>query len=233
MKKALWLALGMGASSLSAPLYAADAALQSTEQKASYTLGVDLAKNMQQQGLEIDIKALTLGMQDAFAQKPLRLTPEEMQASITEVKNAMMQKQIEAHKQQAEANAKAGAAFLAANKNKPGVKTTASGLQYKVMNAGTGASPSENDKITAHYQGALINGEVFDSSYERGTPIEFEMGNVIKGWQEALKLMNAGAKWEVYIPSDLAYGEKGAGNRIGPNETLVFTVELIKFDKAK
>ncbi|MBD3777430.1 MAG: FKBP-type peptidyl-prolyl cis-trans isomerase N-terminal domain-containing protein, partial [Thiotrichales bacterium] len=121
MKKALWLALGMSATSLA---LAGETALQTTEQKASYTLGVDLAKNMQQQGLQIDIKALTLGMQDAFDQKPLRLTPEEMQSAVNEVKKAMMQKQLEARKQQAEANAKAGAAFLAENKTKPGVKTT-------------------------------------------------------------------------------------------------------------
>ncbi|MBD3756203.1 MAG: FKBP-type peptidyl-prolyl cis-trans isomerase [Gammaproteobacteria bacterium] len=230
MKKALWLALGMSATSLA---LAGETALQTTEQKASYTLGVDLAKNMQQQGLQIDIKALTLGMQDAFDQKPLRLTPEEMQSAVNEVKKAMMQKQLEARKQQAEANAKAGAAFLAENKTKPGVKTTASGLQYKVITAGKGPSPTENDKIVANYQGALLNGEVFDSSFERGSPIEFQMGNVIKGWQEALKLMNVGAKWEVYIPAELAYGDKGAGNRIGPNETLVFTIELISFAKAE
>jgi len=143
-----------------------------------------------------------------------------------------MQKQLETRAQQAEINAKAGKAFLAENAKKDGVKTTASGLQYKVIQAGSGASPTEDNKLTAHYEGRLLDGSVFDSSYERGTPLQFYMNNVIKGWQEALSMMKPGSKWEVYIPSQLAYGEKGAGQRIEPNSTLIFTVELITFDEA-
>jgi FKBP-type peptidyl-prolyl cis-trans isomerase FklB len=229
MKKVLLFAIGLSVSSLT---YAADPALKTTDQKASYALGTDLAKNLSQQGVNIDIKALTLGLEDVLNQKPLRLSQEEMQAAVNEVKTALLQKRLEEQKALGEKNAKAGADFLAKNKTKPGVKTTASGLQYKVITEGKGPSPTEDDMITAHYKGSLIDGTVFDSSYERGSPLEFQMNNVIKGWKEALKLMNVGAKWEVYIPAELAYGEKGAGNRIGPNETLIFTVELIKFEKA-
>lgn len=230
MKKTLLVAIGL---SLSGTAIAADTQLKTVEQKASYTLGVDLAKNFTKQGLNIDVDALALGMQDSLEQKPLKLSQKEMETAVNEVKQALMQKQLEERKKLAAKNAQAGAEFLAENKTKPGVKTTASGLQYKIITAGKGPSPTENDTITAHYKGSLIDGTVFDSSYERGSPLEFQMGNVIKGWGEALKLMNAGAKWEVYIPAELAYGEKGAGNRIGPNETLIFTVELIKFDKEK
>ncbi|MDG6777667.1 FKBP-type peptidyl-prolyl cis-trans isomerase [Thiomicrorhabdus sp. zzn3] len=230
MKKTLLVATLLG---LTHHALAADSQLKTNEQKASYTLGVDLAKNFTKQGLNIDVEAFTSGMQDALNQKPLRLTQEEMQTAVNEVKQAMMQKQLEARKKQAEANAKAGADFLAENKKKPGVKTTDSGLQYKVIETGNGPSPQDGDVITAHYKGSLIDGTVFDSSYERGTPIEFPVSNVIKGWQEALKMMKAGSKWEVYIPAELAYGEKGAGDRIGPNSTLIFTIELIKFDKSE
>ncbi|MDG6773311.1 FKBP-type peptidyl-prolyl cis-trans isomerase [Thiomicrorhabdus sp. ZW0627] len=233
MKKTLLLAIGLSVASMANVSQAADPALKTTDQKASYALGTDIAKNLHQQGVNLDIKALTLGLEDVLNQKPLRLTEEEMQTAVNEVKKAVMQKRMEERKAQAEKNAKAGEEFLAKNKTKPGVKTTSSGLQYKIITEGKGPSPTEDDMITAHYKGALIDGTVFDSSYDRGTPLEFKLGNVIKGWQEALKLMNAGAKWEVYIPAKLGYGEKGAGDRIGPNETLIFTVELIKFDKAK
>lgn len=226
MKKTALLALGL-AFGYQATAHAAD--LSTVEQKASYTLGADLAINFEKQGLNIDIQALAAGMEDALNKKPMRLTQQEMEESISTVKKQIMQKQVDERNAQGEANAKAGKAFLAANAKKDGVKTTASGLQYKVLTAGTGASPTEDNKLIAHYEGRLIDGTVFDSSYQRGAPLEFYSNNVIKGWQEALSMMNAGAKWEVYIPSDLAYGEKGAGKRIGPNSTLIFTVELISF----
>lgn len=229
-KKSLILAVILAISPLA---NAASTELNSVEQKASYTLGTDLAKNFQQQGLNIDVEALKLGMQDVLNDRPLKLTQEEMDNAVKQVKKALMEKQMAKRQAEAKKNAQKGEAFLAENKNKPGVKITDSGLQYKVINKGKGPSPSENDMITAHYQGALIDGTVFDSSYERGTPLEFEMGNVIKGWQEALKMMKAGSKWELYIPAELAYGERGAGKRIPPNSTLVFTVELIKFDQGR
>lgn len=226
MKKTALLALGL-AFTYSAVAQAAD--LKTTEQKVSYTLGADLATNFENQGLKIDSKSLLAGLEDAMNKKPLKLTKEEMEEAIASVKQDMMKKQLEARNAQGAENAKIGEAFLAENAKKAGVKTTLSGLQYKVLEEGTGASPTIDDKVTAHYEGRLIDGTVFDSSYERGTALEFGVGNVIKGWQEALMLMSPGAKWEIYVPSKLAYGENGAGERIGPNTTLIFTVELITF----
>ena len=229
MTKTALLTLGL-AFSFSTLAQAAE--LSTVEQKASYTLGADLAMNFEKQGLNIDIQALTAGMKDALDKKPMQLTQAEMEEAIASVKNQIMQKQLEVRSEQGANNAKMGKAFLAENAKKDGVKTTSSGLQYKILKAGTGPSPTADNKLTAHYEGRLIDGTVFDSSFERGSPLEFYMSNVIKGWQEALSLMNTGAKWEVYIPSELAYGEKGAGKRIGPNSTLIFTVELIMFAEA-
>lgn len=227
MKKILILSLGLIASSTA---YASDS-LTTTEQKASYTLGSDLAKNFTKQGLEIDIKAFTLGLEDALNNRQSRLSEEEMMNAITEVKKGMMQKQIADRKIQGEANIKEGKAFMAENAKKPGVKTLDNGIQYKVIKEGKGDSPNDESVIFAHYQGSFIDGKVFDSSYDRGTPLKFQMSNVIKGWGEVLKRMNPGAKWEVVIPAELAYGEKGAGETIGPNKTLLFTIELIQFGK--
>lgn len=229
MKKILFLSLGLLASQ---NVIAADP-LATTEQKASYTLGSDLAKNFAQQGLEIDIKAFTLGLEDALNNRQPRLTEDEMMKAITEVKKGMMQKQIAQRKVEGEQNNKEGIAFLTENAKKSGVKTLDNGIQYKVIKEGKGNSPTEDDTIFAHYQGSFIDGKVFDSSYKRGTPLKFQMSNVIKGWGEVLKMMKPGDKWEVVIPSDLAYGEKGAGETIGPNKTLLFTIELIQFDKAE
>lgn len=224
MKKTLLVA------ALAASFTAQAAELKTLDEKVSYTLGTDLAKNFQSQGINIDTDALVLGMQDVFNKQPLKLTEQQMKQAITEVKKTLIQKQQQAEQAKGDANAKKGAAFLAENKNKPGVKVLPSGLQYKEITAGKGASPTENDVIIAHYEGRLINGTVFDSSYQRSKPLEFQMGDVIKGWGEALKNMQPGAKWEVYIPPALGYGAKGAGNVIGPNETLIFTIELLAFN---
>ncbi|BCN93023.1 peptidyl-prolyl cis-trans isomerase Mip [Thiomicrorhabdus immobilis] len=229
MKKILFLSLGL----LTTQNVIAADPLTTTEQKASYTLGSDLAKNFAQQGLKIDIQAFTLGFEDAMNNRKSRLSEEEMMKAITEVKKEMMQKQIAHRKAQGEANLKEGEAYMADNAKKAGVKTLDSGIQYKVIKSGKGNSPTENDTIFAHYEGSFIDGKVFDSSYKRGTPLKFQMGNVIKGWGEVLKHMKPGDKWEVVIPSNLAYGEKGAGETIGPNKTLLFTIELIQFDKAE
>lgn len=218
---------------IASPVMAADKSLDTVEKQASYTLGTDLAKNFEQQGVEIDIDALVLGMQDIQNKKQPRLTNEEMQNAVNKVKEQVMQKQAEAQKLKAEENAKVGSAFLAKNKTEKGVKVTKSGLQYKVITEGKGAHPTEEDYLTAHYRGTLIDGTEFDSSYNRGSPIEFQMSNVIKGWGEALKMMKPGSKWEIFVPPHLGYGSKGAGDVIGPNETLIFTIELIKVDKEK
>ena len=228
MKKVLFLSLGLLASqnALSAD------PLATTEQKASYTLGSDLAKNFTRQGLNIDVKAFTLGLEDALNNKKPRLTEKEMMDAVAEVKKGMMQKQLEMHKAKAAANSKEGKAFLAKHAKEPGVKTLKNGIQYKVITEGKGNSPTEDDVIFANYKGSFIDGKVFDSSYKRGSPLKFKMENVIPGWGEVLKLMKPGAKWEVVIPPELAYGEKGAGQAIGPNKTLLFTIELIQFTKA-
>lgn len=232
MKKLLLSAL-VTSTIFSTPVLTAETKLQTTEEKASYSLGVDLAGTFQKQGVEINIEALIQGMQDVMNQKELKLTKEEMQQAVNDVKKKVMEKQMQARKLEGEKNAQKGAEFLADNKKKDGVKVTKSGLQYKVITKGSGTSPSEEQYLTAHYEGRLINGTVFDSSYQRGTPIEFQMGDVITGWGEALKMMKPGSKWEIYVPPALAYGSKGAGNVIGPNETLIFTIELISVSDQK
>lgn len=230
-KQLLTTALLVTLSGASVTALADDTKLNSVDKKASYALGSDLAKNFQQQGVEIDIPALVLGMQDVMENKSLRLTDAEMQQAVNEVKKQVMQKQAEARKKLAEDNAQKGEAFLAKNKKRDDVKVTKSGLQYRIIEPGKGATPKEDDVLTANYKGTLIDGTEFDSSYSRGTPIEFQMGDVIPGWGEALKMMKPGAKWEIFVPPSLGYGSKGAGDIIGPNETLIFTIELIKAEK--
>lgn len=232
MKKTL-LSLAITSCFFATTAYSAESSLETVNQKASYTLGTDLAQNFLDQGLNIDIKALTAGMNDVINNHPLQLTEAEMRASVLDFQKKMQAKQVEDFKALAEKNAKLSAAFLAENKLKPGVKTLDSGLQYRIITEGKGDHPSVDDYLTAHYKGALIDGTVFDSSFTRGTPIEFQMNDVIPGWKEALKIMRAGSKWEIYIPPALAYGETGAGGSIGPNEVLIFTLELIKIDSKK
>lgn len=229
MKKSL-ITLAI-ASLISSTAFATE--LKTTEQKASYTLGTDLAKNLATQGIHIDMTALIAGIRDITENKKPQLTEQEMQAAIMQLKKELMAKKIAEHKKLAQQNAKAGADFLAKNKTKPGIKVLPGGLQYKVIKAGKGPHPTENDYITAHYEGRLLNGKVFDSSFKRGKPLEFQMGDVIKGWGEALKQMRPGAKWEIYVPASLAYGERGAGKVIGPNETLIFTIDFIHASKQK
>ncbi|WP_240693153.1 FKBP-type peptidyl-prolyl cis-trans isomerase [Thiomicrorhabdus indica] len=217
----------------SSTVYAADANLKTTEQKASYTLAVDLAKNFEKQGLAIDVKAFQLGLEDALSGKEMRLSAEEMNQAVSEVKQQMIQKQLAQREAQGKANAEAGKKFLAENKKKSGVKTLDNGIQYKVLKSGKGESPKAEDTVFAHYEGRFIDGTVFDSSYERGNPLKFSLNGVIKGWSSVIQKMSPGDKWEVAIPSEMAYGEKGAGDVIGPNKTLIFTIELISFDPAK
>lgn len=202
--------------------------LATVEQKASYAIGTDLAQNLKNQGIELDTESFLLGLKDALNQAPLKLTDEQMNNAVNEFRTQLQAKQQRLQQQQAEENKTRSQAFLDANKTKPGIVTLDSGLQYKVIEAGNGESPKENAMITAHYRGTLIDGTEFDSSYSRGTPIEFQLQNVIPGWQEAIKLMKPGAKWEIYVPSDLAYGAQGAGKVIGPNQALIFEIQLIK-----
>lgn len=231
MKKsliALFILLASGHTAL-----AANTSLTTVEQQASYTLGADLAKNFIQQGIEIDSDALIMGFEDALKGRPLKLSQQEMNSAIQALKKKIMDKKLADFKAKSEANKKKGEDFLAENKKKPDVHTTASGLQYKIIKEGKGSHPTDDSTVIAHYEGRLIDGTIFDSSYKRGTPLKFELSNVIPGWQEALKMMRPGDVWEVYIPTKLAYGEKGAGKIIGPNETLIFKIELITVDTHK
>ena len=202
--------------------------LKTDKQKFSYTAGYQIGQNLKRQNLDLDTKAFSQGTQDAISGKPAQLKPEEMQAAVQNQQKKDMEKQEALAKK----NLEAGMAFLEANKKKDGVTTTASGLQYKVMTAGKGKQPKADDTVVAHYRGTLINGTEFDSSYQRNEPATFPVHGVIKGWQEVLPLMKEGAKWQVYIPSDLAYGPRGAGGAIGPNEVLIFDIELLSVKEA-
>src|SRR5208283_2774825 len=189
--------------------------LTNPKQKTSYAIGLDIATTLKRQELDVDAKALADGIADGFAGKPA-LTEEEQKAAIIDLQKTAMAKAEEKQKASAENNLKAGEAFLAANAKKDGVKTTASGLQYKVIKSGTGPSPKPTDTVKVHYTGTLVDGTVFDSSVERGTPATFPVNGVIPGWTEALQLMKVGDKWKLFIPSKLAYGEQGP-RAIGPN----------------
>jgi FKBP-type peptidyl-prolyl cis-trans isomerase len=195
--------------------------------KISYSLGVQIGMSYKESHVQLDPAALGKGFADAMNTEPNLLTDEEIQ----EVLQAYHRQLNEAYqkKMQAEGqiNKEAGDAFLAANKTKEGVKTTASGLQYKVINEGSGRQPKLEDQVTVHYKGTLIDGTEFDSSIKRGQPATFPVNGVIPGWQEAIPLMKEGAKWELYVPSELAYGPRGAGEQIRPNSVLIFEVELL------
>jgi FKBP-type peptidyl-prolyl cis-trans isomerase FklB len=201
--------------------------LKSQKEKVSYTLGIDVAKSLKQLGVEVDSDIFIKGVKDALTgTKPL-LTDEEMQNVMTTFKQEMSAKQMEKMKALGEKNKKEGEAFLAENKKKSGVKTTASGMQYKVIKDGTGKTPKKTDKVNCNYQGTLIDGTEFDSSYKRGQPATFPVDGVIPGWTEALQMMKVGSKWQLFVPAKLAYNERGAGPLIGPNAVLIFTVELL------
>jgi FKBP-type peptidyl-prolyl cis-trans isomerase len=204
------------------------AELETFSQKASYALGQDFGNSLKQSGVTIDIKALVQGLNDRLAGKELQLTTEELQQVMTEFRKQAQANAATQRKAVAEKNLKEGAAFLAANAKKEGVRITESGLQYKITKRGTGASPKATNQVRVHYEGRLINGKVFDSSFKRGEPSDFPVNRVIPGWTEALQLMKEEGEWELYIPSTLAYGTRGVGADIGPNATLLFKVQLIK-----
>ena len=208
--------------------------LKTTKEKFSYALGMNLGANFHKQSVDVDPNLVAAGIRAAMAGGKTLLTEAEAQAALAEVQGELRKKQMEKAQVTGEANKKEGDAFLAANKSKEGVTALPSGLQYKVLTAGTGPKPSASDSVVCNYRGTLINGKEFDSSYKRGQPATFPVSGVIKGWTEALQLMPVGSKWQLFIPSTLAYGERGAGGDIGPNATLIFEVELISIeDKAK
>lgn len=203
----------------------------SNKEKISYIIGRDMAANFKKQGLEVDPEIFLQGFKEALSGKESQLKPEEVQAAMMALQQEMQVRQSANQGQAAEANKKEGEAFLAQNKTKEGVVTLPSGLQYQVLQEGSGASPGPSDKVTTHYHGTLIDGTVFDSSYERGQPATFPVNGVISGWTEALQQMKEGAKWRLFLPSHLAYGAQGAGEDIGPHATLIFDVELISVNK--
>lgn len=234
MKKLLlpMLAAGLGVGTLIAaePKSAAPAAA-SEQDKVSYIIGYNIGSGMARDGIQITATEFLDGLKAAMAKKPSKISQQDMQATMQAFQQKMMAKQQAAQAAAGAGQQKAGAAFLAANKKKEGVKTTASGLQYKILKAGTGATPKLTDTVTAHYRGTLISGKEFDSSYKRGQPAPFPVNGVIKGWVEALQLMKVGAKWQLYIPSELAYGARGAGQDIPPHSTLIFDIELLKIGR--
>ena len=216
---------------------AAVSALKTRKEKFSYALGMNigsgLGTNLKKQSVEVDSNLVAQGVKDSMSGGKTRLTQEEAQAVLTEVQNEVRKQQQEKTQEAAAKNKTEGEAYLVANKSKKDVVTLPSGLQYKILTAGTGPKPTASDSVVCNYRGTLINGTEFDSSYKHGQPATFGVGGVIKGWTEALQLMPVGSKWQLVIPSSLAYGERGPGE-IGPNATLIFEVELLSIEqKAK
>jgi FKBP-type peptidyl-prolyl cis-trans isomerase FklB len=202
--------------------------LKTQKDKASYAIGVNIGRSMKKDNIDIDPEILARGVKDAFGSGKLLLTDEDAQAALATLKNDVQKHQQEQHQVALEKNKQDGDSFLAANKAKAGVVALPSGLQYRIIQPGGGPKPTASDTVVCNYKGTLVDGTEFDSSYKRGQPATFPVGQVIKGWTEALQLMPVGSKWELVIPPALAYGERGTqGGPIGPNETLVFEVELV------
>ncbi len=202
--------------------------LESQEAKISYILGTNIGSQFKSEEINIDEQALLAGITDAIAGNTPRMDQEEIVAVLQSFQDQQVARQEESMKVKAEANLLEGQQFLSENATKEGVVTLESGLQYKVIESGEGNSPAVDDIVQVHYRGTLIDGSEFDSSFKRGVPAEFGVNQVIPGWTEALQLMKEGAKWELYIPSELAYGPGGTGGPIGPNQTLLFEVALLK-----
>lgn len=228
MKLKFWIAIVLASAVIVSQASAAEKNILKTQKsKNSYSVGLDVGGSLKAQGLDIEQEAFIKGFKDAMSgNKPL-LSDSEINASKNAVQNELRAKHEKQRRESSDKNKKEGEQFLDANKKKDGVKTLSSGLQYKIISEGKGESPKASDTVSVHYRGTLINGTEFDSSYRRGKPAEFPVNGVIAGWTEALQLMKPGAKWQLFIPSKLAYGEQGAGQHIGSNSVLVFEVELL------
>jgi FKBP-type peptidyl-prolyl cis-trans isomerase len=201
--------------------------LETPKDKLSYSIGMNIGKSLKRDNVDVDPDLLLRGVKDVLGGGTLLMTDEEAGSTLNELQADLRKRQEQEAQQLAETNKKEGEAFLAANKTKAGVVALPSGLQYKILQEGTGPKPTAADTVTVNYRGTLLNGTEFDSSYKRGQPSSFPVGGIIKGWTEALLLMPVGSKWQLFIPADLAYGPRQAGPAIGPNSTLVFEVELL------
>jgi FKBP-type peptidyl-prolyl cis-trans isomerase FklB len=227
MRKRLAITM-CAAVALSGAAFAADAPeLKSDKEKLSYSIGMDIGEKLKQQSIDVDTELLARGLKDRYGGGKTILTEDEARQAFTKFQKQQMAKQAETMRILSEKNRADGEKFLAENAKKEGVKTLPSGLQYKEITPGKGKSPKATDNVTTNYRGTLIDGTEFDSSYKRGQPATFPVSGVIPGWTEALQLMKEGGKWQLFVPSNLAYGERGAGREIGPNATLIFEVELI------
>jgi FKBP-type peptidyl-prolyl cis-trans isomerase len=201
--------------------------LKTQKDKVSYAIGLNIGKSLRKDSVEVDPAIFARGVKDALTGAKALLTDDELKAVLTTLQGDLQKRQEETMRQAGEINKKAGDAFLAENKAKPGVVTLPDGLQYKVLTEGTGPKPAATDSVVCNYRGTLIDGTEFDSSYKRGQPATFPVDHVIKGWTEAVQLMPVGSKWQLFVPAELAYGNRGAGPQIGPNSTLIFEVELL------
>jgi FKBP-type peptidyl-prolyl cis-trans isomerase len=210
-----------------------NADIELSPKKISYAIGYDIGRKFEQQDVKINAKDLAAGLRDQQQgnAKRARMNEQQVDQVLQAFRQQLMQRQRQQQQAQAEQNQRAGKQFLAQNKNKQGVNVTDSGLQYKVIDPGQGQSPNANDQVTVHYTGKLLDGTVFDSSRKRGEPATFGVSQVIEGWTEALQMMKPGAKWKLWIPAELAYGQRGAGDTIKPGATLVFTVELLEVSR--
>jgi FKBP-type peptidyl-prolyl cis-trans isomerase FklB len=233
MKRFLSCSLIASSMILSAPIFAEkqNMQLKTDDDKMSYSIGVDIGKSFNKQQINIKLDSFMLGIKEGQQDNPTLLSNEEIQQMLLALQSQMIKKQQEASQEIAVKNKSQGDTFLSENKKRKEIKTTKSGLQYRVIKSGSGSAPKAEDTVTTHYRGTLIDGTEFDSSYSRGQPATFKVNGVIKGWTEALQMMQPGAKWELYVPSTLAYGEHGVGNIIGPNATLIFEVELVSVEK--
>ena len=213
---------------LGTPAFAADAPTGwSPKEMEAYAVGVDLARNLRRQGIDIQAEALAKGLFDELSRAQLKLSETELRAALTTFQTDLKQKRARTFTAVAEQNRKAAETFLTENKSKEGVVTLPSGLQYRVLKSGEGKTPGEADTVEVNYRGTLLDGTEFDSSFSRGKPAIFKVGTVIAGWKEALQLMPLGSKWQLFVPAELAYGETGLGRYIGPNAALTFEVELL------
>lgn len=206
------------------------APLETPKEKLSYSIGMNIGKSLKRDSVDVDPDLLLRGIKDVLGGGTPLMTDQEAQSTLNDLQADLHKKQEQEMQQLAETNKKEGEAFLIANKTKAGVISLPSGLQYKVLQEGTGPKPTAADTVTVNYRGTLLNGTEFDSSFKRGQPASFPVGGIIKGWTEALLLMPVGSKWQLFIPPELAYGPRQAGPGIGPNSTLVFEVELLSIE---